>query len=116
MSGIILGTRQNQRQRAGPKTSCQLLRNRRKGFHAAFRHFVAGDVYDDWIVRRTPFDFENLCDGMRFESICSQAINRFRRQRDDFTGCEAVPPRDFTAAEKSAGVCVDKTSAVTHYS
>jgi len=45
-------------------------------------------MYDDWIVRRTPLDFENLCDGIFFESICSQAINRFRRQRDDFTGAK----------------------------
>ena len=39
---------------------------------------------DDWIVRRPSFDLENFCDGLCIQRVCGEAINRFRRQRDDF--------------------------------
>ena len=55
---------------------------------AAFRHFDAGDVDDDRIVRRPAFDLENFGDGLFVQRVGGQAINRFRRQRDDFAGAQ----------------------------
>ncbi len=43
---------------------------------------------DDWIICRTAFDRENFRDGIFIQRICGEAINRFRRQRDDFAGAE----------------------------
>ncbi len=56
--------------------------------HAAFRHFIAGDVDDDGIVRRAALDLKNFGDGFFVQRICREAINRFRRQRDDFAGAQ----------------------------
>ena len=39
---------------------------------------------DDGIVRRTALDLENFCDGLFVQRVGGEAINRFRRQRDDF--------------------------------
>ena len=36
------------------------------------------------IVCRPAFDLENFCDGLFVQRVGGQAINRFRRQRDDF--------------------------------
>ena len=54
--------------------------------HAALRHFIAGDVDDDGVVLRPAFDLENFCGGFFIQRIGSQAINSFRRQRDNFAG------------------------------
>ena len=43
---------------------------------------------DDGIVRRTALDFVNARDGARIERIGGQAVNRFRRQRDDLARVE----------------------------
>ena len=56
--------------------------------HAAFRHFIAGHVDDDGIVRRPAFDLENFGDGLFVQRVGGQAINRFRRQRHDFAGAQ----------------------------
>ena len=52
--------------------------------HAGLRHFIAGDVDDDGIVRRPAFDLENFGDGIFIQRVGGQAIDRFRRQRHDF--------------------------------
>jgi len=82
--GNFLRARQNERERARPERLCQLVRQRRPAGHASFCHFIAGNVDDDGIVCRTALDLENFCDGSFIQRVCREAINRFRRQRDDF--------------------------------
>ncbi len=79
-------SRQNQRERPGPKRLSQFVREFRPILHATFRHFIAGDVNNDGVVGRTTFDFKNSCDSLGVERICREAVNSFRRQCDDFTG------------------------------
>ena len=66
------------------------LGQRRPIRHTAPRHFFAGDVHDDRIVRRSPFDLKNPGDGPRVQRIGSEAVNGFSGQRDQFTGAEQL--------------------------
>ena len=84
-------------------------------FTQRLRHFNAGDMDDDRIVRRPAFDLENFCDGLFIQRVGGEAIDRFRRQRDHFAGAQQFR-RAADGLGKSAGVCVERISAVTPYS
>ena len=61
--------------------------------NAPFCHFDSNDMNNDGVVRRPPFDLENLCDGFFVKSICGEAIHRFGRQGDNVAG-----PKRFSRA------------------
>ena len=60
---------------------------------------------DDWIVRRSSFDLENFCDGIFIQRVCREAINSFRRERDDFAGAEQFRRTADGFLKKSRRVC-----------
>ena len=55
---------------------------------AISRHFVAGNVNEDGIVRGPAFDLENFCDRLFVQRVRGEAVNGFRRQRHNFTGAQ----------------------------
>jgi len=101
--------------RAGPERPRQLVCQRRPVRHAAPGHSISATWTMIGIVGWTTFDLENFGDGVCVQRVGGEAVDRFRGQRDDFPGAEQIR-RALDGAANSAGVCVDKTSAVTHYS
>ena len=73
--------RQHQRERSRPERPRQPLRHLRPMSDAAFRHGHAGDMDDDGVVCRAPFNLEEALDGGRVQRVRRQAIDCFRRER-----------------------------------
>ena len=59
---------------------------------------------DDGIVRGPAFDSINFGDGFGVERVCGQAVNGFRRQRDDFARAQGLGGDLHRGLEQFGGV------------
>ena len=78
----------DQRQRAGPERIGELLRFRRHLAHPALQVARMIDVHDHRMRRRPALGAEDLAHGVRVVGVRAEAVDRFRRKRDQLAGAQ----------------------------
>lgn len=102
--GDFFGTRENDGERAGPEGLREFFGEGRPVGGAVLGHFKSGDVDDDGVVGGAAFGFVDFGDGGGVQGVGSEAVNCFRRERDQFTGAQEFSGARDGGVEQGGGV------------